>query len=103
LKKTFQDIIQEKDALVLFYAPWCGFSRRFLPTFEEYSKTCSQECAVVDKEKSPELCKKYSISFYPTVIWFKEGKICKRLDSKPGIGLNKEQLEKFACDESSEQ
>ena len=96
MKKKFQNAVQEKETLVLFYAPWCGFCRRFLPTFEEYSKTCSKECVLINKEESPELCKEYSINYYPTVIWFKDGNVCKRLDSKPGIGLNKEELEKFA-------
>lgn len=96
--KDFKKAINEKEVLVLFYAPWCGFSRRFLPAFEEYSKTCSKKCAIVNKEESPRLCNEYSIKYYPTVIWFKEGKVSKRLDSKPGIGLNKEQLETFTAE-----
>ena len=99
MKKDFQDAISEKEALVLFYASWCGFSRRFLPSFEEYSKSCSKDCALVDKDESPELCNEYAINYYPTVIWFKDGKVSKRLDSEPGIGLNKQQLEEFVKDE----
>jgi len=95
MKNNFKETIGAKDALVLFYASWCGFSRRFLPHFEEYSKNCSKECTKVDKDEFPELCKKYTIEYYPTVIWFKDGKVHKRLDSKPGIGLNKNQLEEF--------
>lgn len=96
MKKDFTETKNAKDVLVLFYASWCGFSRRFLPQFEEYSQNGSKDCTKVDKVQSPELCKEYSIEYYPTVIWFKDGKIYKRLDSKPGIGLNKNQLEKFA-------
>ncbi|MEJ2271974.1 MAG: protein disulfide isomerase family protein [Candidatus Bathyarchaeota archaeon] len=99
MNEDFEEAINEKEALVLFYAPWCGFSRRFLPTFEEYSLTCSKKCTIVNKEKSPDLCDEYSIRYYPTVIWFKNGKIWKRLDSKPGIGLNKEQLVTFTFEE----
>jgi thiol-disulfide isomerase/thioredoxin len=95
MKKDFQETIKSKDALVLFYASWCGFSRRFLPHFEEYSKNCSKDCAKIDKVEYPQLCKEYSIEYYPTLIWFKDGKVYKRLDSKPGIGLNKEQLKEF--------
>jgi len=96
MKKDFQETINCKDALVLFYASWCGFSRRFLPHFEEYSQNCSKDCVKIDKVEYPKLCKEYSIKYYPTVIWFKGGKVYKRLDSKPGIGLNKEQLKEFA-------
>lgn len=99
MKRDFEEALKEKETLVLFYAPWCGFSRRFLPTFEEYSKNCSKKCITVNKEENPELCDEYLIRYYPTVIWFKNGKVCKRLDSKPGIGLNKEQLEKFTVED----
>ena len=99
MKKDIQETLIGKETFVLFYAPWCGFSRGFLPAFEEFSKTCSKECVIVDKVESPDLCKTFSINYYPTVIWFKNGKIFKRLDSKPGIGLNKEQLSIFSDDE----
>ena len=98
MEKDFQESIQKKDVFVLFYAPWCVFSRSFLPFFKEYSKSCSKECLIVDKEEFPKLCRDYSINYYPTVILFRNGKVDKRLDSKPGIGLNKEQLETFAND-----
>jgi thiol-disulfide isomerase/thioredoxin len=96
MKNDFRKIINAKDALVLFYASWCGFSRKFLPQFEDYCQNCSKQCAKLDKVEFPELCKEYAIEYYPTVIWFKDGKVYKRLDSKSGIGLNKEQLEEFA-------
>ncbi|MEJ2240842.1 MAG: thioredoxin family protein [Candidatus Bathyarchaeota archaeon] len=99
MKNDFKEAMNEKEALILFYASWCGFSRRFLPTFEEYSKTCPKKCVMVNKEESPELFVEYSIRYYPTVIWFKNGKICKRLDSKPGVGLNKKQLQTFTDEE----
>lgn len=99
MNKDFEETIRGKETLVLFYAPWCGFSRRFLPVFEEYSKTCTQDCVIVNREESPELCKKYSVNYYPTVILFKEGKVGKRLDSKPGEGLNKSQFEHFTNEE----
>ena len=25
-----------RRVFILFYAPWCGFSRRFLPVYEKY-------------------------------------------------------------------
>jgi len=99
MNEEFRNKINGKDVLVLFYAPWCGFSRRFLPFFEEYSRTCSKQCVIVNKDESPKLCREYSINYYPTVILFKNGKVDKRLDSKPGIGLNKEQLESLESDE----
>ncbi len=92
-KSNFHEHIKNNEnAYVLFYATWCPFSQRFLPVFEEYSKTNPKECLSVIVDEEPELCEEYSIEYYPTVINFKKGKVHKRLDAEPGIGLNKKQL-----------
>jgi thiol-disulfide isomerase/thioredoxin len=91
------DEISNKDkAYVLFYATWCPFSQRFLPIFAEYSRTNPQECLSIAIDDKPQVCEEYSIEYYPTVILFKKGKMEKRLDSEPGIGLNRKQLGDFA-------
>lgn len=78
--------------LVLFYASWCPYSQRFLPIFEKYAGNNDDNwCRVLtDEIKS---CKEnYSIEVVPTVIFFKNGKIAKRLDGTIGRGLNENQL-----------
>jgi len=45
---------------------------------------------VVDDK--PDLCEKYLIDYYPTVLLFKKGEVYKRLDATPGAGLTKKQL-----------
>ena len=78
--------------LVLFYASWCPYSQRFLPIFEKYAENTENNlCRVLtDEIKS---CKEnYSIAVVPTVIFFKNGKIAKRLDGVLGRGLNENQL-----------
>jgi thiol-disulfide isomerase/thioredoxin len=93
IKSTFQEKIGDKDkAFVLFYATWCPFSQRFLPIFEEYSKSNPNECLSVIVDEEPDVCEEYNIEYYPTVIMFKEGKVYKRLDAEPHVGLNKKQL-----------
>ena len=93
LKTTFHEKIENKDqAFVLFYATWCPFSQRFLPIFEEYSKSNPKECLTVIVDEEPDLCEEYAIEYYPTVILFKEGKVHKRLNAQPGVGLNKKQF-----------
>ena len=92
-KSSFQEKIVNKDnAVVLFYATWCPFSRAFLPIFEEYSKTNPDECLSVIVDEEPEICDQYKIEYYPTVIVFNKGKVHKRLDAEPHVGLNKKQL-----------
>jgi thiol-disulfide isomerase/thioredoxin len=99
IKKDVQELqtkIQEKEnAYVLFYASWCPFSQRFLPIFQEYAKTNPDECVEVVIDEKPDVCDEYSIEYYPTVLCFRKGKVHKRLDSEPHVGLTKSQLQKF--------
>ncbi len=95
-KSTFHDeIIQKDEACVLFYATWCPFSQRFLPVFEEYAKSNPKACMSVIIDDNPDVCDEYSIEYYPTVILFRKGKVHKRLDAEPGIGLDKRQLKEL--------
>jgi thiol-disulfide isomerase/thioredoxin len=85
--------IENKDrAFVLFYATWCPFSQRFLPVFEEYARGNPQECMSVIVDDRPDLCEEYAIEYYPTVLLFEKGKVHKRLDAEPGVGLTEKQL-----------
>ncbi len=89
----FENRVKGKErAFVLFYASWCPFSQRFLPIFQEYAKQNPSECLSVVVDDKPELCDKYEIDFYPTVLLFKKGVVQKRLDATPGFGLTKKQL-----------
>jgi thiol-disulfide isomerase/thioredoxin len=85
--------IENKDnVFVLFYATWCPFSQRFLPVFEEYARDNPQNCMSVIVDERPDLCEEYAIEYYPTVVLFKNGKVHRRLDAEPGVGLTKRQL-----------
>jgi thiol-disulfide isomerase/thioredoxin len=82
----------KEKAYVLFYASWCHYSQQFLPVFKEYAKRHPDECMSVLIDDKPELCDKYQIDYYPTVLLFKKGKVEKRLDPEPGEGLDKKKL-----------
>jgi thiol-disulfide isomerase/thioredoxin len=95
-KSPFHAKIDSKDkAVALFYATWCPYSQRFLPIFEEYAKNNPNECLEVIVDDDPEVCEEYAIEYYPTVITFKKGKVQRRLDAEPGLGLNKKQFKDF--------
>jgi thiol-disulfide isomerase/thioredoxin len=95
-KSTFDKDIRNKDkAFVLFYATWCPFSQEFLPIFAEYSRSNPTECLSIIVDEEPDVCEQYAIEYYPTVIMFKKGKVHKRLDSEPHVGLNKKQFKDF--------
>ncbi|MGZ6298222.1 MAG: thioredoxin family protein [Parachlamydiaceae bacterium] len=83
------------EAVVLFFATWCPFSQRFLPFFKEYSKNNPNEFLSVIVDEEPDICEEYAIEYYPTVIMFKNGKVHKRLDAEPGVGLNRKQLKEL--------
>lgn len=92
-ERGISDELRQKDkTFVLFYATWCPFSQRFLPIFEEYARSNPQQCMNVIVDERPDLCEQYSIEYYPTVLLFRKGKVQKRLDAEPGVGLTKKQL-----------
>ncbi len=87
------EILKTKDKVfVLFYASWCPFSIKFLPIFERQARGEEQNFVriIVDHEQS--LCDKYSVAVYPTVIFFENGDISKRLDGIAGVGLDEKKL-----------
>jgi thiol-disulfide isomerase/thioredoxin len=95
-KKSFDDEIKSKDkAYVLFYATWCPYSQKFLPIFEEYERSNPKECIKIIVDDKPNLCEEYSIEYYPTVLYLEKGKVHKRIDAEPGLGLTKKQLKEF--------
>ena len=92
-KSDLSDRVKGKEkACVLFYATWCPFSQRFLPIFQKYAEKNPEECLSIIIDDDPEVCEEYAIEYYPTVIMFKKGKVHKRLDAEPGVGLDKRQL-----------
>ena len=76
----------------LFYASWCPFSRKFLPVFEKCTVNSPVPCIRVLIDDREDLCEKYSIEFFPTVLLFENGVVAKRLDGEPGQGLSEKQL-----------
>ena len=92
-KSDIENVLKSKEkAFVLFYASWCPFSQHFLPIFEDYAKKNPRECMSVVIDDKPDLCEKYEIDYYPTLLLFKNGAVEKRLDATPGLGLTKKQL-----------
>jgi thiol-disulfide isomerase/thioredoxin len=76
----------------LFYASWCPFSRKFLPIYQKCTLNSPVPCLRVMVDDRMDICEKYDINYYPTVLLFENGKIAKRLDGEPGEGLSEKQL-----------
>lgn len=87
------EVMKARDEVfVLFYASWCPFSQRFLPVYEKLAGERGHEYVRVLIDKNEDLCDKYSIEVYPTVIFFKSGKVSKRLDGTSQVGLSEGQM-----------
>ncbi len=86
---------KSKRVLVLFYASWCPYCLRFVPTFEKKVANLrgSAIVEVILDDYDNELWDDYSIDAVPTVIMFENGGVCSRLDGGLGRGLNEKQLE----------
>jgi thiol-disulfide isomerase/thioredoxin len=93
--RDLEQVLKEKDKVIaMVYASWCPFCRRVLPVFEKQASEAERNLLLVadDEEHVADL---YGIDVFPTLILFEKGQVVKRLDGKPGIGLNDKQIADF--------
>jgi thiol-disulfide isomerase/thioredoxin len=94
--RELNEILKTKKKLfILFYASWCPHSLRFLPIFERWAKETKHSCYKFIIDEDEDICEPYSINVYPTVLFFENGAIKKRLDGIHGIGLNEKQFQEL--------
>lgn len=89
-EKDFNKLI-ENDAVVDFYATWCGPCKMFGPIFEEVANNSNINFVKLDVDKSSDIAREYGVMTIPTIILFKNGKEVKR---HTGF-MSKDDLEKF--------
>jgi thiol-disulfide isomerase/thioredoxin len=94
--EELEAVLRSKERLfVLFYASWCPFSQAFLKIYQEHAASgepCYMRILVDDGDA---LATKYAIDVFPTVLYFENGRVTKRLDGEYHRGLSKGQLEDF--------
>jgi thiol-disulfide isomerase/thioredoxin len=96
VEPQFEEALKTKEKLVvLFYASWCSFSQRFLPIYQRCTVNNPTPCIRVKVDDREDLCEKYSIAVFPTVLLFDKGEVAERLDGEPGEGLSEKQLRKL--------
>ena len=99
----FEDLLSSQEkALVMFYADWCPFCRKFKSIFEASANSLANSQqkfyeSNIDHDDNP-LWERFSIDAVPTVIAFKKGKIISRRDAKMGVGLVKSDMDSILKD-----
>jgi thioredoxin 1 len=94
-ESNFDEMLKTRNrVIVLIYASWCPFCMSFLPVFSRYSREMADHCFMV-KDDRETIADKYEVDVVPTVLFFENGVVSKRLDGILGVGLHENQLAEF--------
>ena len=91
------ELSKNAEVLALFYSSWCPYCIRFVPVFDKKVSDVKVNAVIhvlLEDDDNP-LWDDYNIPAVPTVIYFKNSKVCNRLDGRLGLGLNAAQLDKW--------
>jgi thioredoxin-like negative regulator of GroEL len=80
--------------IALFHASWCPFCVRFLPIFKKHAEGEGRHFVIVQDDQET-IADKYLVKVYPTVLFFENAVVVKRLDGVLGVGLDEKQLAEF--------
>ncbi|VEP18798.1 Thioredoxin [Hyella patelloides LEGE 07179] len=87
-EETFlEEVLQSSQpVLVHFWAPWCGLCRMIDPMLEQLQKSLDKPIKLVsiNADDNFKLANAYRLRSLPTLLFFKDGSIQKRLDNFQG-------------------
>ena len=86
--------LEKKITVYNFNTLWCGYSRQFQPIFEEFKIKNQSDNIIIkdikcDNENNTELCKKYPLPGFPTVLFIEGDKISEYKGNRTVDGLTK--------------
>ncbi len=82
--------LKGRRAMVLFHATWCPYCRAFRSMYDQIadsSRVYEPFEAVVDDTENP-LWEEYGLEVVPAVLFFRDGRVEKRIDATAGVGLS---------------
>jgi len=83
-----------------FNTKWCGYSKQFQPIWDSFQKKCNSKKNVeiidvkCDDKKNENICNKYSVPGYPSILFEKDGKVIDYQGERSVDGLHS-QLKKL--------
>jgi thioredoxin 1 len=96
--EAFQiSVLQSPEpTVVMFWATWCPFCRRFKAEFDRLTASRPGRFAAVylDDENNP-LWEDYAVEVVPTLALIRDGKVVERLDGILGYGIDRAMVESF--------
>jgi len=75
--KNFKEIIRpDTDALIEFYAPWCGHCKKLAPIYDELAEKLKAENVVIAKMDATanDVPPEFEVRGFPTIYWLPKGK-----------------------------
>jgi thioredoxin 1 len=98
------ELKKHKNVLALFHSSGCPFCIGFVPAFNKKVAGMGFESVIhvlLDDYDDP-MWDDYDIPAVPTIIYFEDGKVCKRLDAQLGRGLSESAFKKWIDEFKSE-
>ncbi|XP_054713407.1 protein disulfide-isomerase-like isoform X1 [Uloborus diversus] len=91
-KDNFDEAVKNKNVLVEFYAPWCGHCKALEPEFAKAATQLNEEkselyLAKVDATVETTLAEQHGVRGYPTIKFFREGKVIEYSGDRSAEGI----------------
>jgi thioredoxin 1 len=91
------ELKKNKHVLALFYATWCPYCVRSVPNFDNKAAILGFKniIHVLLDDYDNQLWDDFDIPAVPTIIYFEDGKVSRRLNAHIGRGLSETEFEKW--------